>query len=278
MPRSRRSALLLLTIVCAVGAMLPALPAHAGGPVCVYDAGSHTVNLNIGGTAPVTLARDGMTIESNGSPCFTGLNTATVTNTETVNIVGDGLVNDLTIDLHEGRFAPGFTNENGISDEIEFSVELAGGSDVITIAGTPNADNIRVGEFSSAYGVNLNAGESKKVDADLLSGDGTLSFVLFGAGGNDVLSAAGGRGIDDPLNPSIQMSGDGGDDRLTGGNGVDDLGDKSGHDADIIKGGASSDIMFAVDGDGDDVLNGQTGPDVCDGDPHDTTMSCAQPA
>jgi hemolysin type calcium-binding protein len=66
-------------------------------------------------------------------------------------------------------------------------------------------------------------------------------------------------------------------DELRGGTGGDELDDfqpSDIDDTDQLFGGENDDFLYAVDGDGNDSLNGGPGADDCYGDPEDTIVNC----
>lgn len=115
-----------------------------------------------------------------------------------------------------------------------------------TITGTANAENI-----------NTRAGDDV-VDAGG-SANGTADEVK---GGPD----------DDTID------GEGGDDVLRGNNGADTLEDTTfdtPDDVDELYGGNQRDVLTAVDGDANDVLDGGPGAnDICDGEAGDVFLNC----
>jgi Ca2+-binding RTX toxin-like protein len=66
-------------------------------------------------------------------------------------------------------------------------------------------------------------------------------------------------------------------DRMYGYGGQDDLyADDFSGDTDRLYGGGGADYLDAQDGDGQDLLDGGRGYDVCVGDPGDTFVSCRE--
>lgn len=242
------------------------------------------------------VVRSGSDIEvtdgTNPVPCG-GTPTVATTDQIQVNDTSNGTT-EFTIDLSQGPFAPGFTDEGDGSSEIEFSVDLGGFfPDRLVVVGTGGADDM---QFRSD-GLNLNNGAEpllldKDVDvtlsgvehhvvnagggADVIEGNpafpapffgGTL--ILNGEAGNDTLSGGtgpdqlhGGDGNDTLAgdNGADEVSGDAGQDTVDGDNGNDDL--FGGADADTLNGGNGGDRLEG--GGGDDVENGDDGDDVFD--------------
>jgi Ca2+-binding RTX toxin-like protein len=195
-------------VLVALGTLtLSALPASAQA-TCSFDEPTGALSVTLAGSGAATLGRSGTTITLDGTAC----GTATVNNTETINVTGPGSGDDLTIDLAGGPFAPGLTTEtDGGDPEIEFNVDLGSGtpSGILRIAGSDVADNFTLG----AAGVNLNASEAAG-DADVTI-VGSISLIASGVGGDDVISAAGGAGTGGPI-ADVTLNGGDGADRLRG--------------------------------------------------------------
>jgi Ca2+-binding RTX toxin-like protein len=127
---------------------------------------------------------------------FVPCGTATVLSTETITVNDQsGGATQLIVDLSGGPFAPGFSDEPGGSDEVEFAVNLGESSgddtllDLVRIQGTPGPDPIAVG----SGGINLNPTEADGIDADVTL-QGVEGLVVDGLGGDDILRADGGFG------------------------------------------------------------------------------------
>ena len=147
----------------------------------------------------------------------------------TIGPANDGIGSDsqtLTIDLAgssagTNTFAPGVSAEVILVPEMEFSIDLGGGNDVLAAGvGDAHADTIKIG----AGGINLNAGAAGDVDSDV-SYVGVEAINVNGGPGNHVLRAdgdvAGGTPTAVPVN-FFSLSADGSDE-YAGGNGVDTL-------------------------------------------------------
>src|SRR6266511_2384207 len=183
-------ALALVLVVAAIGLVaLLSAPAAEAAASCSFNANTAKVtvqlpsdldhgNLSVGG---------GGEIEMGGAKC----GTATVTNTDTIKVIGAaGSDQLLSINVSGGPFAPGKTDEPGSSDEIEFNVDLGGDlSDGVSVFGALSGNVIRAG----AKGLNLNAGEADGIDLDAAL-VGVQYLYLYGEDGVDSLSGAGGRG------------------------------------------------------------------------------------
>ena len=256
-----------LVAVAAVLMILPGPASAQNGPGCRWDEPTHAALVYMSGDT--TLARDDEGhILVNGARC----GEATVTNTDQIHTaIWSTEYGTLTVALAPGPFAPGFSDEPGTSDEIEFvinSQRLPHGSSQgrIVVNGTEGPDNFRVGWD----GVNMNADEVDGIDADINDG---YPITMMGQGGDDTLSAAGGAGTGrEPL--STEARGGPGNDHLIGGTDHDtqyggpgdDLLD-SGKGQDWLYGEDGNDLLVAGPATGDygDSLNPGRGSDTIDG-------------
>lgn len=255
-----------------VGLLAGAAPAGAATASCDYTASNHKLKIVLSGSGTKTLSRaaDGKILIGTF-----WCDSATVTNTDKIVVLAGENSQFLTIDLANGGFKPGFTNEAGSSDEIEISISLGGGSDDLYIKGTDNSENIVVGKssgFAVLGRVNLNAGESTGVDADVTLIIGIEGVVVFGYGAADTISGGGGAGTGDAFASFM---------RIEGGNGPDDLTGSSVHDTiygdaglDVLKGLGGNDELDATDGAGGDQIFGGKGVDDCLIDPGDQVTGC----
>jgi hypothetical protein len=255
--------------------ILPGTAVAGGLLQCTYVASSHTLSLWISGEGTIDLSRNEEgTILLWGNPACGG---TTVFNTDKIKVgAGDG-DQVVIIRLGNGGFKPGFTNESGSSDEIEFSVDLGEGTnDQVSIIGGPGGERIRTGTFVVGFivqqRVNLNAGESTGVDSDL--GLRLDRVVVLGNGGGDVISAAGGAATGIASGLPLYAFGGAGWDTLVGGNRGDRLFGNDG--SDTLRGAKGDDYLHTFDGvGGNDVANGGDGiGDECLTDPGDTEISC----
>ena len=161
-----------------------------------------------------------------------------------------------------------------------------------------SADKVRIGK-SSGFGiagrVNLNAGETTGIDADITLVLGIERLSFNGSSGNDTISGAGGVGTGEAFTIPLSLYGHIGNDTLTGGTAGDDItgaeGDDTlaggasgdtlngGADADTLKGGGGPDYLNATDGvSGNDQSLGGTGADTCVGDPGDQRRAADRPS
>ena len=195
---------ILPTLVYASALMVPslfsAIPASAAS--CIYDAPSRVVSISTQGGQTVLEAIGG-NIVVNTLVC----SPATVTNTDRINVLGSSASESVAISLATGVFSPGATDEGDGTSEIEFTVDLFGQfEDALIVVGSFGNDTLTTG----TAGINLND------DFDLDVTAGGLSYLqVFGLGGNDTISAAGGRGTGDP-DSVTNLYGDSGWDLLTG--------------------------------------------------------------
>jgi Ca2+-binding RTX toxin-like protein len=204
-----------------------------------------TVNITLAAGDAVTVARSETgTISVSGTGLTaTNCGGSTVLNRDTVNITGAGGNESVTIDLSGGAFEPGVVNEPGTTDEIEFAIDLgAGAGDNLAITGSPAADLITIG----GSGVNLN--DADDIDVTTI---GVKARTLSGAGGDDVLSAAGGNATGTALLAAVTINGGNDSDSITGGDGADPLNGDA--DADVIAGGSGSDTSSG--GTGNDLFD-----------------------
>jgi Ca2+-binding RTX toxin-like protein len=199
-----------LCLAAVIAGLLAAPAAHAAD--CTYDPALKKVSYTFDwqtAEVPFTVRALGpapsgaISISTTAAPhqCLgpPGGPDATVTNTDTIEITPASLypaaAELMTVDL-EYPLGPGFTDEGNGSSEIEIVFEKAA-VHFTQIQGGPGDDYIRYGQD----GINLNANETEGVDADILyatldssSGKGTSVVDMYGNGGNDNLSNAGGAG------------------------------------------------------------------------------------
>jgi Ca2+-binding RTX toxin-like protein len=200
---------------------------------------------------------------------------ATVTNTDSIVAQGNGNINEFLVHLGYGGFAPGFTDEAGTSDEIEFSVALKGGLDDIIVYGTKADEKWVLGRANTILGtirtINLNANEKTGIDADV-SFTSVERLDLQMGSGDDVLDSNGGSGTGSLKMdiPEIVYGGDG-KDMIVGSTGSDELVGDAGPDT--LVGQAGDDLLFTQDGvSGNDSATGGAGSDSCHADPGDSCV------
>jgi hypothetical protein len=259
-----------------VGLLLAATPvALASTATCDYTASNHKVKIVIHGAGSTNIQKNLRgKITVNGVWCE---GKATATNTDQVTILaGDG---DQEVDLSwlGGGFQPGATDEPGDSDEIEISISLGGGTDKLFITDLDVApDNFVAGGSSGPFVVgqiNLNAGETNGIDADVTIILGLEKLMINGAGSGDTISGAGGAGTAGEFTVPMELYGNQGPDTLRGGSAADKIYGEAGDD--IVKGGPGPDLLYTIDGvSGNDAAFGGTGNDMCQVDPGDQKTSC----
>jgi hypothetical protein len=152
---------------------------------------------------PAVIRRVGDAIQVNGAPC----GAATVNNTDYVYVLDltdpPGNVT-MAVSLEGGPLAPGFENEPGTSDEMEFifNLDYEGTSlgDKLTIRGSGGNQRIRFG-FGSPQSnnrrVNLNANEVDGIDAELTDiAPATVdSWIVAALRGGDIIAEPVVRGL-----------------------------------------------------------------------------------
>lgn len=276
--------MLALLIVGSWLALSLSPPGAWAAPSCGYDPPTHVVTVHLGapGDAAIITVVGG-SIAVNAVSCG-----ATVADADQVVVVDDtaGGATSVSVDMSGGPFAPGFTDEPGASDEIEFAINLGDGAgDSLLLRGGPGKNAITAG----ADGANLNAAEADGVDPDVTF-SGVESVTLEGAQSNDALSAGGGAGTGAPLAlPAILNGGVGGDalvggagrDVFNGGEGFDtadysqandplniSIGDGFANDG---RAGEGDDVQSSVEavlgGSGDDLIKGDASAELIDGGP-----------
>ena len=229
------------------------------------------MNVTITGDAAPFLDRD-----DNGRISLNDVwcdNVATVTNTASINVTGDGADQAIAIHLDNKGFKPGYNAEPGTSDEIEFAVNLgAGTGDVVIIVGTDGINKIDFGQNNTMFGIvgraNLNAGESTGIDADVAMIN-VETVTVLGYGGSDVIRARGKAGSGpDPFGIALYVYGGPGNDIIKGGDAPDYLYGDEGQDK--VWGFGNGDVIRLDEGTGGDVGYGGAGTDHAVFDPGDT--------
>jgi RTX calcium-binding nonapeptide repeat (4 copies) len=270
---------------------VPATAPAQAAVTCDYNAGQHTILVSI--EDPVTSF--GIDVSQTGGIRVAGEKCAggnAVFNVDKITVIDNaGASVEVNVDL-KNPFAPGFTNEQGDSDEIEFKFDLKGGDDTVSIDGqfgpavSFRAGRTKVGGQRRDV-INYNAADR---DHDMVL-MGVDSIFMWGSDHNDILSGRGGLGTGNPYDKHIFIIGDDGDDEITGGlardtiqtdgelcapcpgrdfvrglGGADEILGYGGRDklygdkgADEIYGGPANDTVFG--GEGDDEIYGEDGND-----------------
>jgi Ca2+-binding RTX toxin-like protein len=171
----------------------------------------------------VTISRVGDAVAVDGVAC----DTATVTNTETIDVLVPAVPESDTvvIELLGGALAPGETDEADGSSEIEIDITGTQAGDKLRVVGSAGPDAFAAESLSA----NLNSDESF-YDNDVTV-DGPTSLELLGGEGDDLLAL---EGFGPNLFGASTVMGGPGDDRVTG-----DLG---GADGDAIDAGPGRDV------------------------------------
>jgi Ca2+-binding RTX toxin-like protein len=190
----------------------------------------------------------------------------TVTNTDTIVYVGDDSETDeITLDMSNGRFTPGYSPEPGGVPEIELTID--GGT------GAPNFLGIlghaTEGDAILLLAAGIDFGADGDIDLTRTNIGGVLA--VDGQGGRDYLRGAGFQGQAPNTGP-LRLRGGADNDVLGGGIGADQLIGGDGRDA-VIENGAGFVLTDAsLIGNGSDALasieyatlSGSNAPDVID--------------
>lgn len=174
---------------------------------------------------------------SGGSP--------TVTNTDSIHMTGAGTSPFVYFDLRKGYLAPGVEVESD-DPEIELVTEWTDG--FFGMGGSNGPDEFRFGHTLGNLG---------KVDGDA-DPDFTLgssqNVLVRGGRGKDVISGRGGGTLANPLDIPMNIQGEAGGDKLTGGDDIDFIDGGGGKDK--ISAGAGKDEIFVTGGGRDKVKCG----------------------
>jgi Ca2+-binding RTX toxin-like protein len=212
--------LLVLTLFVA-GLCASAGSAQAAGCTASYSDFTHNVMIqscNADPDAPVyaTISRTAAgEILLDGNPIA---GDPTVTNTNAIVYDGDGgNIDEVTLDMSNGRFEPGFTPESGAhKSAIEIDIDGGGPTNFLTILGM-------VGAVGDRFEVN-----DSGIDLDD-DGDPDIEYSNFGdrltvdaQGGDDLLYGTG-FGSSQGSSAQLMLRGGAGDDQITGGAGSDEL-------------------------------------------------------
>jgi hypothetical protein len=273
---ARASRILALALGIAVSLALGPAPARAA-TTCSYDSTSDVLSvagdpdrgtrLEIGNSNQILvyhLNAGGINLVGcAGSP-------PTTTNTDTIEVTHTQPGDSDTISVAgPEEFAPGVTDEQfgifDLADEIEITLDLGGGDDVLSLQPGGAAGDSQV--VLGVEGVNWNAGDILD-DIDIATDDfpAISSYDFFLGPGGNTFTAQGGAGTGAAITAPLDLTGGDsmGRDRLTGGEGpdaIDGLGrgdvlrGAGGNDdltgdagGDSLIGGAGHDRLFAKDG------------------------------
>lgn len=293
--------LLVSSATVPAGAQARTSCAYAGAP-------TNVLTVTVSGESDAVITRRGQEItvgESGEAIERCAGATATVTNTDTINVVfsGRGLP-FAEVRLANGPLAPGASVESEGAPEIE--VQVSGPGNNFDVIGTPGADVFRWGPGGANPGLNLNPDDNGDRDVDVTVLGGSTAPLLYaeGGAGNDTITgdritrdgyvyAHGGPGNDvltappgsvgailygGPGNDAITGSrfndvlrGDAGNDRIAGGAGADNITGGAGRDR--ITGGAGRDFIKVRDAARDAVSCG-SGRDRVNADKRDRVSGC----
>jgi len=265
---------------------LMSAPAHAISDTCIFDKTNAVVS-SYGGSPGFAyrFVREAGTkkirfVASGGEMyCQDGATKATVTNTDYIQFAGTDSDEGFVIDLSNGPFEPGLHPESVGAPEIEFDIDLFGGTDPVSVVGGPSDDRIM---FKGPGYLRLNADGDNDVSITSLE-----ARLVYGGGGDDRISI---DYLHDWLQP-VSFTGGPGNDELTGGDAADVLDGGAGNDLidaqagldtldgggglDSLSGGKDADTMHANDGRSDSLSCGSGVDDASDHDAFDTiAASC----
>ena len=266
-------------------AFSPAI-ARADSATCVFSAASHTATITeTPGLQRATGAFfrvDGKLFVVSGEGAPSGLcGSATNTNTDQIVVNNASPIQRLAsifyIQIPEagvvGPNGPGFTNEPGSSDEIEWTFNYGPGgrvgiSPLVSTSDPGSPMDVRLGGNQ----VNLNAAETDGIDADVTL-NGVTGLLIYGSDYTDRILATGGAGtpsapVTIPMEVETELVYDvypdsdtivtgSGNDLVSAGNHPDVI--FTGPGKDSVRGGGGDDLI--VGGPGKDLLQGLAGSD-----------------
>lgn len=219
-------------VLSAMHLFIAAPPAQA--VTCVFDPNTHFAHVERAGTSGGTLviSRTGDTLTAAGIACGSVAPVGGANTVEKVFINMDGLCcESLLFALTNGQLGPGFNDESGESDEIEFEVSNVTGVSQLGVFGTDTGEiftvgsRLLLGEFTMAQTINLNGQiDGGSPDEDVWIRGIPQQIALIGKGGNDQLTAGGtGTFGSDPTFADVAISDGPGADTTAGGFGNDIL-------------------------------------------------------
>jgi hypothetical protein len=254
--------------------------AEAATTTCDFRANKHIVKVAVtdveGGATFQRSSDDRLLV--NADLCLSPMGkAATVFNTRVVRVTGALSEQSVLIDFAGGAFAPGYGDEPGSSDEIEFDVRLGAGTDTVHIAAGDAGVDVRAGTASDGTErLNLDADEAEAIDADVtLRGVETVYF--HGGQGDDRFIASGGLGTGRGLAVVAGLDDEvGGNDLLIGGRHADYIRDDSSVvDGDTLRGGPGADYIASYDPDTTgDLVDAGKGNDTCAFNAEDAVLNC----
>ena len=222
---------------------------------CTYDSVNRSLSavMTPGTTATLVVVGGALWWGQTPAPC----GAATVTNTDSISIVGSPATSEtLVLDQRGGFFGPGATPEFN-TPEIEMTTSLGNASDRVIIYGTEGNDFMAAGQSGFAT--------SSDGDTDITFAPNEFLMEVHLLGGDDHFDArgTGGAGLHF-TGPIVITGGEGADDLLRGGSAADSIDGGPGNDlldaqqgADVLNGGPGDDFMAA--GSENDTLTGGPG-------------------
>jgi Ca2+-binding RTX toxin-like protein len=251
--------------VAAVATLLAVVPgpAKADSATCSFDRTAKTVTVNVTGTndfAPTLIVNPQNQIAiSDADPGQSSTCGGTTATTDSILITASGPVNIFYISL-TSAFAPGATDETGTSDEIEFTVNFAGGGVLGLLGSGPNPSAASFAIGLGGNQINLDTKESAQLDADVTVSGVTTVLLALGPNSDSVMAQGGFGTPAQPFSSNITVDALQGDDQIHGGAGNDNLFGYQGNDK--VFGGAGDDEMQDTTFDaGNDTYDGQDGED-----------------
>jgi Ca2+-binding RTX toxin-like protein len=232
--------------------------AFADHASCAYTAATHTATVTLTPgqlLATGAFARaDGQIFVTSGDDGFAAVpcTGAVVTNTDTILVNNSSSAEALHSFFYIGEIvsdsgrSPGFTNEPGSSDEIEFEINFGPGGKL----GIQNLPDEVVDIALGGNQINLNRFETDGVDADVTITGPVLRTLIYRSAGDDHITAAGGHGTPNQ-SFDFPIESPGGVDFNAFGN-------------DTVIGSDAADILVGTSG--DDFLSGRAGKDAVTGD------------
>ena len=251
-----------LAATCALTVSLGATVASAA-VTCSLAGTTLTITVSATGDA-ASIERSGSEIVVNSGSVACNV-APTVTNTDRI-VVNDTSAQGtrLRIDVGSGPFAPGASDEAGVSDEIEIQANMGDGLDSLVLIGSPFGDVWRLGKTAAGDGVNLNAGSETPPLSLAATSTSSTSALTVRAGQRERLGRHRPRerraGVHRLLTNALDYADLSGNDTVVGTDGADIL--EPGPGDDDVSGGAGDDRYVEADAQGDDAIDGGAGRDL----------------
>src|SRR6266508_1344598 len=228
MGRARRRRLLasaLLASSMLVVFLVAVAPPAFAAPTCTNSGATVTVAIDSGNSAVVGIDASVTPNEIIFDPDATiagaaQCGTATVANTTLISVTGSTGNETFVIDLSGGAFPAA----------INFQIDMAAGTDTLTINCSTGADTIEFG----VDGVDLDNDDAEDVTDATPPGvpAGVENFTVNAAAGNDTVTGSGSTGLGAAFTSGVTFNGDAGTDTIGGGSGTDTL--NGGADTDTL--------------------------------------------